>query len=779
MNEGRDGLEIDGNQNVQIQNVGPNSPIQIRIGSDWHEIPLEPAVIPVGESVRSPARLLRARSGVLPLTARDEMLAGLVEWLTAGDAFDVRIVGGRGGSGKTRLAVALAEQVDPEVWASGLLTRSPQEAATEALVRAEAPRLVVIDYAETRVDWLGAVLPRLKARATTEHPVRVLLLVRARLRDSADWRDPLRRPELDAILDAAEVLALEDVPLGPEARGAVWDAAVEAFADRAGDGAERPEPPEVLAGDLFESPLLVVIGAYLGVHDPATTPTTRDALIEELLRHEDRYWEETASAFLDDKVLRRRTVALATLAGARGETEAVELLRLLPDLAPEAAAERRGRIARWLNELYPSGDNWWNPLEPDLVAEHLVAASFTDQPAILQGVLRRDDPTSLVRPLDTFARAAAEHPDLAAALGPVFNEELEALCRVAIEQAATETNLDLLLGEETVAAALDRVLAIVDIHTSSINRIVASLPRRSDLLLSPLALTLTARQVSFMREAACQDPERFRPALAVCLSHLSNRLRDMGRYHEAVPNAAEAVALWRRQVEINPARNEQNLAIALINLSHCLGDIDRDDEALDAARETVAISRRHSDLGSSEQRVRFASGLNALSICLGATGASEAGLEASEEAVALLREVDTSHSPAHRDRLADSLNTLFNRLSELGRHEQALEVIEEAVEMRMHLAQQMPAAYEPKLAVSMTNLAAEYARADQLPRAVEVTESAVAIWRRLVRLNPDAYRRDFLVTLNNLVVMHTELGDIDDAQRFAAEITRLAAPPER
>ena len=80
------------------------------------------------------------------------------------------------------------------------------------------------------------------------------------------------------------------------------------------------------------------------------------------------------------------------MAGADSEAEAVGLLRLLADLG-DATAERLGRLARWANALYP-GPRWWNPLEPDLLGEHLVATCFTEEPRILAGVLSRENPAS-------------------------------------------------------------------------------------------------------------------------------------------------------------------------------------------------------------------------------------------------------------------------------------------------------------------------------------------------------------------------------------------------
>ena len=102
-------------------------------------------------------------------------------------------------------------------------------------------------------------------------------------------------------------------------------------------------------------------------------------MFDELLAHEQRYWRvsDEACGLGCDAVLRQRVVSLATLAGAVDEAHAVELLRLLPDLA-NASSERCGRIARWAHGLYP-GPAWWNALEPDRIGEHLVARTFADR----------------------------------------------------------------------------------------------------------------------------------------------------------------------------------------------------------------------------------------------------------------------------------------------------------------------------------------------------------------------------------------------------------------
>ena len=410
---GSAGSWIAGNQNVQIQDVS-GSTIQITYGGQRRRVPLEPAVISVGNNVGAPAQLVRARSGIVPYTARAGLLADVQAWLGRGDAFAACLVGGRGGSGKTRLGVELCEQVRESGWLRGLLTLSADQAALEALADTPTARLVVVDYAETRGEQLEVVLPLLASAGTEDHPVRVVLLVRSAPRDDSDWTALLRHRShaLDAVLNDTQQWILDDRPLDAAERVALFDAAATALTARADPALTLPDAPGALSERVFASPLMVVIAGYLAVHGSSKLPTSKADLLEELLHHERRYWKHSATAHgIDhDPDLAQRIIALATLAGADSEFEAAGLLKLIPDLADASAKERR-RLARWIHGLYP-GSAWWNPLEPDLIGEHLVATTLTDMPPVLTGVLTRDAPYAVVQPLNLYAVKARRNSPL-------------------------------------------------------------------------------------------------------------------------------------------------------------------------------------------------------------------------------------------------------------------------------------------------------------------------------------------------------------------------------
>ena len=63
------GQWVQGDRNIQIRQV-TGSTIQVTINERMWHVPLEPAIAPVGRTVTSPARLVKARSGVLPYVDR-------------------------------------------------------------------------------------------------------------------------------------------------------------------------------------------------------------------------------------------------------------------------------------------------------------------------------------------------------------------------------------------------------------------------------------------------------------------------------------------------------------------------------------------------------------------------------------------------------------------------------------------------------------------------------------------------------------------------------------
>ena len=181
----------------------------VDLGGCWRkadEFPAagRPAQEPLREPYRSPdtapspLRLLRAEYGITPFQSRDELtvLRHWAEEVAAGDRTGLAVVHGLGGSGKTRLALELAARLRRLGWYAGTLPRG--EAGVEWLGTVASPLLVIVDYADGRVDGVIALLAAVRNR---RRPAVVVLTARS---TEGDWlpdievragRRPARLPD--------------------------------------------------------------------------------------------------------------------------------------------------------------------------------------------------------------------------------------------------------------------------------------------------------------------------------------------------------------------------------------------------------------------------------------------------------------------------------------------------------------------------------------------------------------------------------------------------------
>lgn len=91
-------------------------------------------------------------------------------------------------------------------------------------------------------------------------------------------------------------------------------------------------------------------------------------------------------------------------------------------------------------------------------------------------------------------------------MGALLSGNLEKLCQVAIAQAASRTNLYLLLGTTTAAEALNRVLTVVDVASAALPAAVDLFPVGADQILGGLSLTLTEKITEHFRQLAVSTP---------------------------------------------------------------------------------------------------------------------------------------------------------------------------------------------------------------------------------------------------------------------------------
>ncbi|MGW3342693.1 hypothetical protein ACWDA3_05275 [Nonomuraea rubra] len=131
--------------------------------------------------------MLMARHAVVPFLGRSEELGELRAWAAEPGPLSIAVLSGRGGTGKTRLAGELCEELAEAGWDAGFL---PLDAVTgllsgeRVMFEALRPTLVVVDRPEPSAPVVGELVRRL---AKHGHNARVRLLLLAREPGDAEW----------------------------------------------------------------------------------------------------------------------------------------------------------------------------------------------------------------------------------------------------------------------------------------------------------------------------------------------------------------------------------------------------------------------------------------------------------------------------------------------------------------------------------------------------------------------------------------------------------------
>ncbi len=344
-----------------------------------------------------PGALLRAEYGVVPFHFRQTEVEDLEDWCRSGDDLGIRLYTGAGGMGKTRLALELCQRLRADGWQAGLVEpERPPEETWRDLVEIGGPRLLIVDYAETRRPLLVPLLREIY-QGEDDAPIRVLLLARAAL----DWWEQLKT-EGDGVGEllsgpATRWYTLQPLALSSEDRAESYRIATEAFADQL-DKQAPDDMPDDLDAEHYRRALLLHMRALAtidGVH--LKREDGEDGVLDYVLDRERRFWQKLAverELAKDVATGIGRAMAAITLGGGvDGEEQAVLAMRGLAFFKDEKENVLT-RVAWLLRETYPGENRWIEPVMPDLLGEHLIMREMEiDSTELLDLVLGPGDET--------------------------------------------------------------------------------------------------------------------------------------------------------------------------------------------------------------------------------------------------------------------------------------------------------------------------------------------------------------------------------------------------
>ena len=787
-------------------------PFTVEVGNQ--RLTLEPAqpqqnFVPEGMSI---VRLLSARSTPVPFLDRAEALTRLEKWARSEERFAIHVLGGDGGSGKTRLGVELCRRLTTpntrsrgaEVWQAGFLQNIEQSDNTSSSDDASS-LLLVIDYAEGRQETVTEVInTALRAAEDPERRrVRLVFLVRqpsplsSTRQGSNEWIDALRPQDskdegINLILDKASTITLNDEKLSNRERKELFEAAYRSFTEPPGS-LPASDVLEQLNDPLYSQPLLITVDALLNAHPLSNSRVScsPSELFEEVLRHEERYWAEhwpsslavntdrgqqrTAAANSADtqgnlnRKLARQAVAAATLADIQDEEDAIALLNFLPANPGTSTKD----LARWLRDCYPPHSDetnhpslWCEHLEPDRIGEHLIVSEADDLEPLLRKLLYPSRVgTPSLRTWTVLERASTD-PHLNERVGRILNEVLVEVCQAVHTQAVESQSSDLTAGFVKLFSA---VRSHIDPDVSY--QAKDTLPEGNYLtIFLEYELSQHAAEI-IIRTDDTSEPDQATYALRRL--SLSRCLANIGRPDDALKVAEQATNHYRTLVESNPASYTPDLATSLNTLAVYLTDNGWHHEALEASLEATDLYRDLAKHNPAAYKPNLASCLNTLAILQAENGRKRKALKTSRRATDLYRDLAKHNPAAYKPNLASCLNTLAILQAENGRKRKALKSSRRATDLYRDLAKHNPAEYKPNLASSLSNLAVYLAGNDQQRKALKTSQEATSLYRDLAKHNPAAYNSNLASSLSNLAVYLAGNEQQHEALKTSQEATEL------
>jgi len=746
---------------------------------------------------RGDGSALSAYARSIPFLGRHEYLEDLRRWLDSSHSISARVLVGDGGRGKTRMALAICEEIAAKGWHAGFLGDEELRhlPARTSLRRWEwqQPTLIVVDYAAQRArelnQWLVALADHPARRGKVMPPLRVLMLERSAATSGGWWTTAFGVGGADAAdtkslldpLDPVEVLPIED-------NVERW-----AFAERslseviqkapAGDDIERVL---LVAADWGSAgdPLTIMMAALaVAAYGESATPRDRATFARELAKRERERINANAKAWAAPPALVAHLVAYATLAQGLSPEEARG--------AATAEAETLGYKAVNLPDVisaaagaYGAGNEAIDSIIPDLIGEAFLLETWPHDVGC-SCVIRCAEAISARRVGATVVRTAQDYSAegvleplawintlVAGGFGAALLNILDDTARetVALRGIVVEIAISVLSKARTELEQEDTVASrvyLANLLNNLSNRLSDLGDRHED------ALATVAEAVAMRRDLSHANPDLYRYDLAGSLSNLAVRLSAVGRLEEALAPSREAVEICRDLASGHPDRYRLNLAASLNNLASHLSNVGRNEDALAVAEEAVEVYRDLAASQSDAARAGLAGSLANLSARLADLARHQDAHNAGREAVKIYRALATARPDAHRPHLAAALNNFALNLGNLGLFEQALATTIEAVAIRRELAIARPDAFQPDLATSLHNLANQLSELKRREEALEAAREAVELRRNLAERNSDAFRPQVAVSLLLLANRLGELGQSEAGCEAAAEAVSI------
>jgi len=732
--------------------------------------------------------LLRWDRRVCERVGRDAEFEELLAWTDDGDpGVQARLITGDGGTGKSRLAGDLAQELVKRGWRAekladrltkqvvlplgefqphedtGTLAERTPTRQSVARPAYKGGLLIVIDYPEGRMPLVERLLESLRDYAVQED-IRVRLLLLSR-RDSQEWDPVIERARAEGLFQTDAIHLGRSID--PAAQFVTILNGIATALKQAPPVLPAGEPDKWLSNNrAYQQPLfMAAVALHFCLHPEAGLTLGGPEAVTALVRRERTRAENESVGLGWEPDILPRLLALATLRGGLESAKLNELGQMLgvpagPDLCDRLRHGCDGRIR----------DNVLVALEPDLPGAAfatLVLSERADQAPDWIWHTIADNPMSLIPRLEQVCHDAEGTLQLLS--DSRISRLLVAMVAGKPERAEALRGLAFSDDRSHRLASLAAIVGHILLEDAALNDDDrAQLFNNRSNHLSDAgdtkgALDASRRAVAVYEQLTAENPGRFNPDLALCLNNLSNRLRDAGDMKSALDAIRKSVSIRQTLATDNPARFSSDLAKGLNNLSVCLADGGDEKGALDAISSAVAIYEALAAENPSRFIPDLASSLTNLSNHFSSAGNVKGALDTSRRAVAINEALAAENPGRFNPLLAIALDTLANRLSDVGDGRGAQNASHRAVAIREMLAAENPGRFNPGLALSLNNLSNDLYHAGDSRGALSAIRRTVAIYETLAAESPARFNSELAMSLNNLSNNLSDLGDATGA----------------
>lgn len=766
-------LQISGSHNIVVA-IAQTADGSVEPMLPWRGLP---DVLPQALGIPN---LLTWQLRLTPLVGRDNALRELHEWAAQKDTIRVRLLSGRGGTGKSRLAGEFAEQLRELGWTAGFLSLNAlRDVAETSYVLGPSGILLIVDYPEEHRRESQQFLQRLAGLEVKSGKIRVLLVSRQPLEW---WMRDIYAVHAESLLDDYEL------ELGRLTENAdiirLFRSVGEVLSEKYKLGISSLSDQQILDWSQRDpehntTPLVLAAAAMQAVTEQLNTlEGSAGAIIKRLARRECARIENFGAQLGLPSGSAIKLIASATIAGRTDSSLTKRLCNSRIGLGwPDDQT-----VINLMRQMPSYQIDGLSAVAPDIVGAALLFEAILADPS------RASEWLWLVLSHCVDDRVVSERlgrvaHDVRVVYGADSSSFIEWLITALGDDPGRAKALESLIREfkspELITFALRASELILQTNDLNLNERIDVMRRYGSWTVqsgdSSKALPYCEESVLLARQLAKMEgtPDA-RDRLASCLHTLSfafGRAREGRRALECIREAVEI----RRDLIKEDAKYEERLASSLQNLSNYESEFAGDQQAsLQAVNEAIAVYEKIWLHDAKKHDREYARAMQNLAARRWEDGDLNGSLVSLRTAVGRFQALYDADPSSNSDGLASSLMALSHRLSNSGDLKSSLDCAIRATDLRERLTATSPASFGSDFVDGLRVISDRHAELGSFRAALSVAEDALRQAEALVADNPTQFQIELAACRNTLANRLADVGEYSRAVLVSEEAVRLA-----